>query len=138
MSNDLRQFIDQYCASFTPGNAAAMPAFYHLPVTMIFADTLLVLSGAEELAAAFEQMLLPLAARGFKASRAERMAVTQLGENTFSVIASFSRYHQDGSVLEQVGASYTVLRGKNGYKIAMVVAHDADGLARYAQALQAA
>lgn len=131
----VQDFMGRYCATFTPGNAAAMADFFHHPVAMIFGGNFLLLNTPQELTTTFEAMLAGLAARGFSHSTPDRLAVTQLADQTFWVTGAFTRYHRDGSVLETVGATYTLLAGDAGFRIAMVVAHDAGALERYRAAL---
>lgn len=120
----VEEFLQRYCEAFRAGNATAAAAFYHAPAAMIFDDRLVVLDSHAKLAAVLDRILTGLIERGFSRSIIDRMEVMPLTDNTALINAAFSRLRADGTVLERLGATYTVIGGDSGLRIACVVTHD--------------
>lgn len=121
--NTLKTFLLDYCAAFRPGNISAVAGFYLSPATLIFGDRISVLSNTDEIASTLQAVLDDLVGRGFCRSRVDSCHVHEFTENTALLSATFSRLKEDDSVLEQLGATYTVVNKGSGYKIATLVAH---------------
>ena len=120
----LKTFLLDYCEAFRPGNISAVVEFYHSPATMIFGNRISVLSNGDEIASTLQAVLDDLVDRDFYRSRVDSCHVHEFSEYTALLSATFSRLKEDDSVLEQLGATYTVVNKDNGYKIATLVAHN--------------
>lgn len=132
MTKQLEDFLTRYCESFRAGNIDAAADFYHEPATMIFADRMVVLHSRELIAQALERVLTGLITRGFSRSVVDELQVIPLTDRTALISAAFSRLRSDGEVLERLGATYTVIGGDRGFKIAAVVTHGEDRVVRAA------
>lgn len=120
----LRHFLDDYCAAFRPGNIAAIAKLYHLPVTMMVGEQISTLNNEQRVMDMLEAIVRSLVARGFDHSRVDDCYIHPLTSNSALISATFSRLKTDGTVLEQLGATYTVVNTDDGYRIAVLVAHD--------------
>lgn len=120
----LRHFLDDYCAAFRPGNIAAIAKLYHLPVTMMVGEQISTLNSEQRVVDMLEAIVRSLVARGFDHSRVDDCYIHPLTSNSALISATFSRLKTDGTVLEQLGATYTVVNTDDGYRIAVLVAHD--------------
>ena len=120
---NLSHFLLDYCAAFRPENIPSVAKFYQLPVTMIFDGQVTVLKTEEEIIATLQAIMDRLIAKNFQYSRVDQSHVHRLTENTALISASFSRLDTEGTVLEELGATYTLINDGNGYKIAVLVAH---------------
>ncbi len=121
---DLSNFLLDYCAAFRPGDIPGVAKFYQLPVTMVFGGQVTILKTEEEIIATLQAIMNSLIAKNFKRSRVDQRHIHQLTENTALISASFSRLDTEDAILEQLGATYTVIDNGSGYKIAVLVAHD--------------
>jgi uncharacterized NTF2-like protein DUF6841 len=119
----LNNFLLDYCAAFRPGNIAAVAEFYHSPVTMIFGDRVSVLKNEDEIINTLQAVMDGLVNQGFCRSEVDSCHVHEFAENTALLSATFSRLKEDDTVLEKLGATYTVVNKGSGYKIASLVAH---------------
>jgi hypothetical protein len=128
MEAELKQFMQDYCGAFKPDDCSRVLEFYNVPLAMVFADQLVVLNTKEEVAGTITAMLNALVEKNFKESKLDTIGVTALTEKTVLVSAAFTRYRRDGSVLERLGATYTVVRGAAGFKIVALVAHGVEGV----------
>ena len=61
--------------------------------------------------------------KDFCRSRVDSCNVHEFTANTALLSATFSRLKEDDTVLEKIGATYTVVNKGSGYKIASLVAH---------------
>lgn len=128
----VKDFMQRYCAAFRPGNVERVATFYRQPMTMIQNGRVTVFDTRQSLVTAFTALLDALVARGFTGSDIDRMAIAAVAHDVFFVSAGFTRRGAGGSVLERVGATYTLLRDACDFKIAAVVAHDADRVLAFA------
>lgn len=119
----LNSFLLDYCAAFRPGNIAAVAEFYHSPVIMIFGDKVTILKNTEEVITTLQAVMNDLIKKDFCRSRVDSCNVHEFTANTALLSATFSRLKEDDTVLEKIGATYTVVNKGSGYKIASLVAH---------------
>lgn len=120
----LKHFLHDYCAAFRPGNIPEIAKFYHLPVTMIFGDQVNTLTTEHKVVSMLGAVVQSLVSRGFDHSRVDDCYIHPLTNHSALISATFSRLKADGTVLEQLGATYTVINTGDGYRIAVLVAHD--------------
>ena len=53
----LRHFLDDYCATFRPGNIAAIARRYHLPVTMMVGEQISTLNSEQQIVDMLEAIM---------------------------------------------------------------------------------
>ncbi len=122
-------FIEHYCATFRPGNAAAAVSYFHFPVIIVAGGSKLHFSKVDELKAMFDNGLGALQESGFSHSTVGEMHIHRLTDTVAIVSAAFTRWHEDGSVLENIAATYTLLaESGEDWKITALIAHDSSGL----------
>ena len=127
----LNSFLLDYCETFRPGNLPAVAEFYHLPVTMIFKDRVTVLNTIADVILALQSIMDGLVKRSFTHSRVDECHAHQLTETIGLLSAKFSRIKADGTVLEKLGATYTVINSGDGYKITVLVAHEPENTIKF-------
>lgn len=128
----ITDFMHRYCESFRPGNAAQIISFFHCPLTLLQGGIPRVFASQANLQVLFEGLLSALVQRDFKESKLDRLSCVEVADETFFVSAAFTRYTVAGDRLERVGATYTVTRADNAFRIAAIVAHDADAVITFA------
>lgn len=124
VQKELNEFILNYCDTFRPGNIDEVAKFYHLPVTMIFKDRVAVLNSRAEVMLALQSIMDDLVKRDFSHSRVDECHAHQLTDIVGLLSAKFSRIKADGTVLERLGATYTVINNGDSYKITVLIAHE--------------
>ena len=121
--DSIRKFLLDYCTAFRPGNIVAVAEFYNVPLTMISDGRVAVVDDRSKIISIFNATMADLAGKGFDHSRVDNCAVHPLTDNTALISATFSRLKSDGSILERLGATYTVINDGDNYKIATLIAH---------------
>lgn len=121
---NLNDFLLEYCAAFRPGNIPEVAKYYHLPVTMIFGGQVAILTSEQQVIDTLQTIMDKLINSDFHRSRLDLCHIHELTKNTALLSASFSRLNTDDEILEQIGATYTVIKIEEGYKIAVLVAHE--------------
>ncbi|MBV1932039.1 MAG: hypothetical protein KUG71_10015 [Porticoccaceae bacterium] len=126
--SDLNNFLLDYCSAFRPGNITKVAEFYHLPVTMIFANQVKVLNSIEEVVSTLQAIMDNLIQQSFHHSRVDKSYIHRLADKTALLSARFSRLNADDTVIETLGATYTVVDDGKGYRIAALIAHDTEAI----------
>lgn len=128
MQESLSQFLCDYCAAFRAGNIDAVANYFEAPLVMVFADQHAVLDTQAKICDLLQSMMTTLLARGFARSEVDRVSGAWLSDKTALISAEFTRYKVDGTVLERLGATYTVIASGVEFKIVSVVAHSVDAV----------
>jgi len=129
----LKEFMQDYCAAFRPGNAQQVAQFYQAPLLLVLDGTQRVLGSHAELISVFDNLLRGLAQRDFQLSKIDRFESHAVAAHTYFVSAAMTRYRIDNTVLEHIGATYTLLRTDSGFKIIAAVAHDASRIIHFSR-----
>lgn len=117
--------MQAYCQAFWPGNAEAMPAFFHFPATLMASGMRLSVNSPDELVQMLSVGLSDLAAAGFAHSEIQVLHEHRLADDLALVSARYHRQRADGSVLEEIAASYTLHRdAERGWGIVQIITHD--------------
>jgi hypothetical protein len=125
---NLEHFLRAYCEAFRQGNIPAVVEFYYFPATMIFDDRVIVITDKDKGLGLFNSLMDDLIKQNFDHSRVDSCYVHPLTDRTALISASFTRLKKDGSILQRLGATYTIVTGGNNLKIAAVVAHGVEGV----------
>ncbi|RLA42907.1 MAG: hypothetical protein DRR06_13415 [Gammaproteobacteria bacterium] len=120
---NINSFLYDYCAAFRPGNIPAVAKFYRPPVTMIFANQVSILDDEGKIIRTLQSIMDTLTNKDFSHSQVDSCNIHQLTDKTALLSATFSRLKTDGTLLEKLGATYTVIDDGDGYKIAALIAH---------------
>ena len=125
-------FMRRYCQAFRPGNVAEIVSFFHAPLAMVQGGAPRVFASQANLQVLFADLLDALVKRDFKASALDEWSCIEVAGGVFFVSAAFTRYTHAGDILERVGATYTVTRTADDFKIAAIVTHDAEAVIKFA------
>jgi len=119
-----------YVRTFQRLNPGAVLPYFHVPCMFIPPQGVRVLATAADVEALLTQVMEGLKARNYARSELMDRHVKQMNENTALVSVSRIRYATDGQELERVGETYTLRRTEAGWKIAVAMIHDPDGVLR--------
>ncbi len=123
----ISDFIEGYCAAFRPGGAAAAAGYFHYPVTLLAGGAKQSFVSPHELEAMLGAGLAALSDKGFSHSTVDEMNIHPFGAAVALASGVFTRWHKNGSVLEKVGATYTVINeGAGDWKITTLITHGVD------------
>ena len=121
----IESFMHDYCRAFRPDNAAAMPGYFHFPASLMTSGLRLPINAPDELVQMLSVSLSDLAAAGFSRSEIQDIHVHELADDIALVSARYHRLRADGSVLEEIAASYTLFHeAESGWGIVAIITHD--------------
>ena len=112
--------------------ALDLPRFrqlYALPCMIVTPQGGHPIHNDEEFSGFFLPMLHRLQAQGFGRSAFERMSVKLLAPTIALASMHWTRFRTDGTVLETLGATYTLLAIEGHWRIVSLIAHSADTVA---------
>jgi hypothetical protein len=124
-SDVIRVLTDYYTAFSTLNIAASLP-YFHEPSLLIGPQGIIAAPTHAVLATAFAPTIEGLRARGFGRSELSVRLSRMLSATAALVTGVAIRYKADGQELERVGFTYVLHKNDAGWKIAVVVLHDAD------------
>ena len=126
-NSEIVEFTEQYCAAFRPGNASEMAKFFQYPTTLIANGTSTQISNADDLCSTIAINLSALEDAGFRYSEIQELSINVLADDIALVSARYKRFKSDKQVLEEIAATYTLVkRAELGWGIAVTIVHDAD------------
>jgi len=121
----IQVLTDYYVAFSTTDVATFLPYFYE-PSTLIGPQGVLAAPTREVLATIFTPTMEALRARGFSRSEFRVRQARTLSETAELFTGIATRFKKDGQELERVGFTYIMHKSAIGWKIAVVVLHDAN------------
>ena len=119
-------FFDQIATTFGAGDLPGFRALYQLPATVVVAQGAQPLANVAEFDAFFAVMLDRLREQHFARSAYERLSVKTLAPNLALAAMHWTRYRADGSVLETLGATYTLVQSDGAWRIVALIGHGPD------------
>jgi hypothetical protein len=119
-------FFDQIATTFGAGDLPGFRALYQLPAMVMVAQGAQPLANVAEFDAFFAVMLDRLREQHFARSAYERLSVKTLAPNLALAAMHWTRYRADGSVLETLGATYTLVQRDGAWRIVALVGHGPD------------
>jgi ketosteroid isomerase-like protein len=124
------RFLSDYYRAFSTLDLQVILPYFLEPSLLVstagVAATTTHAALAEVLTPAFEG----LRAKGYTRSELTKLQVKKLSANTALASGVAVRYKAGGRELEQVGVMYVLQKTDAGWKIAVLVSHDADNLPR--------
>lgn len=115
--------FDQVAARFGSADLATLRALYHLPCTAILGQGPQVLLDSAAFDRFFGSVLQRLRAQGFHHSAYRDLAVKTLAPSLALASMHWTRYRTDGSVLEILGATYTLIETDGVWRMAVLISH---------------
>ena len=120
------QLLTDYFAAFSTLNIHALLPYFHEPSLLIGPQGLIAAPTHAVLATAFAPAIEGLRARGFGRSELSVRHTKTLSDTAGLVTGVAIRYKADGQELERVGVTYVLHKNGTGWKIAVLILHDAD------------
>ena len=121
---DVRAVHDVYYQYFADGQAVAIAdEIYHPNRIRFGADGATLATGRDDVEAGMRQLIDGLVAQGY--DRSEMVAPSICAPNPGTVLVSgrILRYHDDGSVLGELGATYIYGKTEDGWRIHATIGH---------------
>jgi len=119
-------FFEQIAETFGGGDLPRFRALYQLPAMVVVAQGAHTLADTAEFDAFFAVMLDRLREQQFARSAYRDLSVKTLAPTLALAAMHWTRYRADGSVLETLGATYTLVRNEGAWRIVALVGHGAD------------
>jgi len=124
--SDVIQVLTDYYTAFSTLDVQMFLPYFHEPSLPIGPQGIIAAPTHAVLATAFAPTLKGLHARGFGQSELSVQPSKMLSATAVLVTGIAIRYKADGRELERTGVTYVLHRNDAGWKIAVVVLHDAD------------
>jgi hypothetical protein len=124
--SDVIQVLTDYYTVFSTLDVQSFLPFFHEPSLLVGPQGIIAAPTHAVLATAFAPTLKGLRARSFGRSEFSVRLSKTLSATAALVTGVAIRYKADGQELERVGATYVLHKHDVGWKIAVVVLHDAD------------
>lgn len=119
-------FFDQIAETFGAGDLPRFRALYQLPAMVVVAQGGHPLADVAEFDAFFAVMLDRLRGENFARSAYQGLSVKTLAPTLALAAMHWTRYRADGSVLETLGATYTLVQSNGAWRIVALVGHGPD------------
>lgn len=126
MEQDVRTVIEGIAESFSRLDVDRWLSFFHPQHTFVHHDSVFVAKSLEETKQAFAPMIAGLRASGFRRSALDRCTITRLGPRLALAATLWRRLGEGDTLLEEFGASYTLLDTGDGWKVVVATVHDPD------------
>lgn len=128
MKNDINfpaiaALFDQVAARFGSADLPTLRTLYHLPCTAILAQGPQVLLDSVAFDDFFTALLERLRGQGFHHSVYRDLSVKTLAPGLALASMHWTRFRGDGSVLETLGATYTLVQTEGAWRMAALVGH---------------
>lgn len=128
----VESLFTKIAAAFGAGDLQRFRQLYTLPCLVVTPQGGKPILDDQEFSAFFTPLLQRLQSQGFARSAFERMAVHLLTPTTALASMHWTRYRADGTVLETLGATYTLLQLEGSWRIVSLVSHGADTVVAFA------
>jgi len=127
----LRQVLNDYASAFHNFDGPRVLPYYHEPLVLIGPAGVSVIATHADAKAWMNAFWKRLRERGFtRASKFSPLHVKQVSSSAAMASVQFVRYAGGGRDLERIGATYVLHRTHAGWKIAVIVTHDPNGVLR--------
>lgn len=120
------RLLTDYYTAFSALDVNAFLPYFHEPSLLVGPQGVFAAPTRAVLATAFASTLESLRTRGFGRSELSLRQSKMLSGTSALITGIAIRYKADGQELERVGVTYVLHKNDAGWKIAVVVLHDAD------------
>ena len=124
------RLLTDYYTAFSTLNVQAILPYYLEPSLLISTRGVVATPTHAALATTLTPVLEGLRAAGYARSELTMLHVKRLSVTTALASGIAVRYKTDGQELERVGVTYLLQKADDGWKIAALIAHDADSVLR--------
>lgn len=127
---DVDDFIHAFYQSFSEKDLARISTdFFHPNAQAVFGEHVLPLANEEEIKQLFSAILTSLEKKGYKQSVIKSLTKKPLGNDFTFVTVSFDRQRADGSTIDSMCSSYSIVNTHQGWRFIQWVPSDplADG-----------
>ena len=117
-SDDLDLFLANFYSDFSEHKIDRLSSLYfHAGAQAVFGEHVEILSSNDDVRAMFIAVLGGLDKKGYKRSVIKRVSKTRLGENYVFVSVLFDRVAADGSKLDSMCSSYSMVKVDGEWRI---------------------
>ncbi len=125
------QVLNEYYSAFSTLKVEAVLPYFHEPSLLIGPQGAFAATTHTLLATAFNSAMEGLRARGFGRTELSVRNLKSLSATAALVGGVAQRYKIDGEKLDQAGVTYVLYKADAGWKIAVLIIHDTDEVARH-------
>ena len=124
------RFLTDYYRDFSSLDIQAILPYFHEPCLIIGRQGVFAAPTHSVLPAAFTPVVESLRSKGYGRSDLSIRQLKSLSAATILVMGVALRFKVDGQPLERAGVTYLLQKADRHWKIAVLVTHDADEVAR--------
>lgn len=122
----MTQTLNDYASAFSTFDVQSTVRYYHEPIVFITEKGMVVKATRAEAESRLTPLWESLKARGYARSEYAELHVKQLSPSIALVGIVAVRYKADGQELNRTGGTYVLRKTSEGWKLAVLVTHDAD------------
>ena len=130
----LEQEVDQvfidYFRDFSNLDLKAIVSYFHRPCVFIVPHDIFVFTDASEIEGFWGPRFNDLKAQGFGHTERAEGNIKVLNEDTAIASSKAIRYTKDGSEMESRGATFSLRKTEDGWKIVSLIHHSPDTVIR--------
>lgn len=124
------RFLTNYYRDFSSLDVHAILPYFHEPCLIIGPHGVFAAPTRSLLASVFTPVIENLQARGYGRSELSIRQLKSLSPATILVTGVALRFKVDGQALERAGVTYLLQKAEQHWKIAVLVTHDTNEVAR--------
>ncbi len=122
----MTQTLNDYASAFSTFDVQSTVRYYHEPIVFITEKGMVVKATRAEAESRLTPLWESLKARGYARSKYAGLRVKQLSDGIALASGVAVRNTADGKELNRIGATYVLRKTSEGWKLAVLVTHDAD------------
>jgi hypothetical protein len=126
------RLFDRIAPMFKNNDLAGFRACYQVPCMVITPDQVFSIATEDAFDSFFGKMLAELRTLDYSESLYDDLRVKTLSPTVALAVMRWRRLKGDGSVLNAIGTTYTVVKHDGDWRVLTVAIHDTDSMATFA------
>lgn len=122
--DEVRETFENYSSTFERLNAEALLSYYHYPCILINQDKSVAVKNQLEAWFVLKKVISDLKKENYAKSPLRDLKVKLQSNNLATITGAAKRLRKDESVILDFGFTYTLRKGKDGWKIIVGIIHD--------------
>ena len=128
LEQEIDQLLNNYFRDFSNLDLNAIVSYFHIPCTFIVPQEVLVFTSVTQVEEFWGPRFDDLKAQRFGRTERAEANIKVLNDNTAVTSSKAIRYTEDGTELERRGATFTIRKTDDGWKIVTLIHHSPDNV----------
>jgi ketosteroid isomerase-like protein len=119
------EFLNTYYRTFSTLNVESIAPFFHEPCLFMSPQGVMATPTHDAVKEVFKTIAKDLLSKGYGRSELTQLNVERMSATAMLATGVAVRFTADGTELERVGVTYILQKSEDGWRIAVIVIHDA-------------